>query len=100
MSLGEHLTFGEVHVVIHADAASTGGALSVIEEVPPLADRPLHVHTDEDELFYTLEGEHVIQVLLPRARRRRSKGRARPRRLRGGLAEVRDQLALTRTVFA
>jgi mannose-6-phosphate isomerase-like protein (cupin superfamily) len=62
MSLGEHLTFGEVHVVVHADAASTGGALGVIEEVPPLADTPLHVHTDEDELFYALEGEHVIQV--------------------------------------
>ncbi|MGA8804724.1 MAG: cupin domain-containing protein [Solirubrobacterales bacterium] len=62
MSLGERLTFGEVHVVIHADAASTGGALGVIEEVPPLADTPLHVHTSEDELFYALEGEHVIQV--------------------------------------
>jgi mannose-6-phosphate isomerase-like protein (cupin superfamily) len=62
MSLVEHLTFGEVHVVIHADAASTGGALGVIEEVPPLADTPLHVHTSEDELFYALEGEHVIQV--------------------------------------
>ena len=62
MSLGERLTFGEVHVVIHADAASTGGALGVIEEVPPLADTPLHVHTNEDELFYALEGEHVIQV--------------------------------------
>ena len=62
MSPGERLTFGEVHVVIHADAASTGGALGVIEEVPPLADTPLHVHTNEDELFYALEGEHVIQV--------------------------------------
>jgi mannose-6-phosphate isomerase-like protein (cupin superfamily) len=62
MSLGERLTFGEVHVVIHADAASTGGALGVMEEVPPLADTPLHVHTNEDELFYALEGEHVIQV--------------------------------------
>ena len=57
MSLGERLTFGEVHVVIHADAASTGGALGVIQEVPPLADTPLHVHTSEDELFYALEGE-------------------------------------------
>ena len=62
MSLGERLTFGEVHVVIHADAESTGGALGVMEEVPPLADTPLHVHTNEDELFYALEGEHVIQV--------------------------------------
>jgi mannose-6-phosphate isomerase-like protein (cupin superfamily) len=62
MSLGERLTFGEVHVVIHADAQSTGGALGVMEEVPPLADTPLHVHANEDELFYALEGEHVIQV--------------------------------------
>jgi mannose-6-phosphate isomerase-like protein (cupin superfamily) len=59
---GAAFTFGEVHVVIHADAASTRGALGVIEEVPPLADTPLHVHTSEDELFYALEGEHVIQV--------------------------------------
>ena len=59
---GAAFTFGEVHVVIHADAASTGGALGVMEEVPPLADTPLHVHTNEDELFYALEGEHVIQV--------------------------------------
>lgn len=59
---GAAFTFGEVHVVIHADAASTGGALGVMEEVPPLADTPLHVHTGEDELFYALEGEHVIQV--------------------------------------
>ena len=57
MSLGERLTFGEVHVVIHADAASTGGALGVMEEVPPARDTPLHVHTSEDELFYALEGE-------------------------------------------
>ena len=28
-----------------------------------LADTPLHVHTNEDELFYALEGEHVIQVI-------------------------------------
>src|SRR6187397_1965443 len=62
MSLGERLTFGEVRVVIHADAASTGGALGVMEEMPPLADTPLHVHTSEDELFYALEGEHLIQV--------------------------------------
>ena len=27
-----------------------------------MADTPLHVHTSEDELFYVLEGEHVIQV--------------------------------------
>jgi quercetin dioxygenase-like cupin family protein len=34
----------------------------LLEEVPPLLDTPLHVHRNEDELFYVLEGEHVFQV--------------------------------------
>jgi mannose-6-phosphate isomerase-like protein (cupin superfamily) len=59
---GERLTFGELTIVIHADAESTGGAFAVTEEAPPLADTPVHVHSNEDELFYALEGEHVIQV--------------------------------------
>jgi mannose-6-phosphate isomerase-like protein (cupin superfamily) len=58
---GERLTFGEGTVVITASAKSTGGALAVIEEVPPLLDTPPHVHANEDELFYSLEGEHIIQ---------------------------------------
>jgi mannose-6-phosphate isomerase-like protein (cupin superfamily) len=59
---GERLTFGELTIVIHADAESTGGVLAVTEEVPPLVDTPLHVHSNEDELFYALEGEHVIRI--------------------------------------
>jgi mannose-6-phosphate isomerase-like protein (cupin superfamily) len=59
---GERLTFGELTIVIHADAETTGGMLAVTEEVPPLADTPLHVHSNEDELFYALDGEHVIQI--------------------------------------
>ena len=39
-----------------------GGAFSLFEEVPPLADTPLHAHRDEDELFYVLEGQHVYRV--------------------------------------
>ena len=27
-----------------------------------MLDTPLHVHANEDELFYPLEGEHVVQV--------------------------------------
>jgi mannose-6-phosphate isomerase-like protein (cupin superfamily) len=61
-SRGERLTFGELTIDIHADADDTGGAMGVIEEVPPLADTPLHVHANEDELFYALQGEHLIQV--------------------------------------
>ena len=58
----ERLTFGDVTIVVKVSGESTGGAMSVLEEVPPLVDTPLHVHASEDELFYPLEGEHVFQV--------------------------------------
>ncbi len=57
---GERLTFGEVTILVRASGESTGGAFTVFEEVPPLVDTPAHVHTNEDELFYVLEGEHAI----------------------------------------
>jgi mannose-6-phosphate isomerase-like protein (cupin superfamily) len=59
---GELLTFGEVRILVRASAESTGGAFSLVEEMPPMVDTPLHVHARDDELFYILEGEHVIQV--------------------------------------
>jgi mannose-6-phosphate isomerase-like protein (cupin superfamily) len=34
---------------------------TIFEENEPV-DTPLHVHRNEDELFYVLEGEHVFQV--------------------------------------
>jgi mannose-6-phosphate isomerase-like protein (cupin superfamily) len=58
---GERLVFGPVTVLVRASAETTGGAFSVIEEVPPMVDTPLHVHANEDELFYVLEGEHVVR---------------------------------------
>jgi mannose-6-phosphate isomerase-like protein (cupin superfamily) len=59
---GERLRFGDVTILIRASADATGGAFAVLEEVPPLVDTPLHVHANEDELFYPLEGEHVVHV--------------------------------------
>jgi mannose-6-phosphate isomerase-like protein (cupin superfamily) len=59
---GELLTFAGVKVLVRATAESTGGAFSLLEEVPPLVDTPLHVHANDDELFYILEGEHVVEV--------------------------------------
>ncbi|MBD0281532.1 MAG: cupin domain-containing protein [Thermoleophilaceae bacterium] len=59
---GERLTFGDVTILVRATAQSTGGTFSLFEEVPPLVDTPMHVHAKDDELFYILEGEHVIQV--------------------------------------
>jgi quercetin dioxygenase-like cupin family protein len=58
----ERLVFGPVTVVVRVTADQTGGALSVMEEVPPMVDTPLHVHSREDELFYILDGEHIITL--------------------------------------
>ena len=58
---GERLRFSDAEVVVMASADTTGGAFTIIEEVSPL-DTPLHVHENEDEVFYVLEGDHVIQV--------------------------------------
>ena len=57
----ERLVFGEVTVVIRVSAEDSGGAMTVLEEVPPMVDTPLHVHSREDELFYIVEGEHIVQ---------------------------------------
>ena len=58
---GERLSFAGGNFVIRASAETTGGAFSIVEEAPPLLDTPLHVHANEDELFYILEGDHVVQ---------------------------------------
>ena len=57
----ELIEFGEVRILLKASAATTGGAFTIFEENDPV-DTPLHVHEHEDEIFYALEGEHVIQV--------------------------------------
>ncbi|MGH3076893.1 MAG: cupin domain-containing protein [Gaiellaceae bacterium] len=59
---GERLVFGALTILIRATAETTGGAFCLFEEVPPIADTPLHVHENEDELFYVLEGEHLVRV--------------------------------------
>ena len=58
---GERLRFGDAEVVVKASADSTGGAFTIFEENRPV-DTGLHVHENEDELFYVLEGEHVFHV--------------------------------------
>jgi mannose-6-phosphate isomerase-like protein (cupin superfamily) len=59
---GERLNFGDVSILIRESAATTGGSMAVLEEVPPVVDTPAHVHANEDELFCSLEGEHVIEI--------------------------------------
>ena len=58
---GERLRFGEVEILVRLSADVTGGAFALFEEHDPV-DTPLHVHEREDELFYVLAGEHVLQV--------------------------------------
>ena len=60
-SEGERLRFGEVEIVLKASADRTGGAFTIFEENEPV-DTPLHVHENEDELFYVLEGEHIFRI--------------------------------------
>jgi len=58
---GERLAYSGMEFVIRASAESTGGVLSVVEEINGV-DTPTHVHAKEDELFYVLEGEHVFTI--------------------------------------
>lgn len=48
---------------IRAGREETGGALSLIEQViPPGFESPWHVHHDEDESFYVIDG--AIEVVV------------------------------------
>jgi len=60
---GEHLWFFGGLTTIKADGADTGGRVVVTEQVAPRGSgSPLHVHHDEDEWFYVVEGELTIWV--------------------------------------
>ena len=59
---GERLQFGDVTISSGPRRRPPAVRSTLFEEVPPLVDTPLHVHAHEDELFYILEGEHVIEV--------------------------------------
>ena len=53
---------GVTHIY-KATAAETGGSFSLWEAVfPPGAGAPPHTHTREDEAFYVLSGELLIEI--------------------------------------
>ena len=54
----ERLTFGDATILVRVASE----AMSVFEEVPPMVDTPAHVHSREDELFLSLEGDHIIEL--------------------------------------
>ena len=47
-------------MTLHAVSSDTDGAFALIESVAP-NDTGLHVHCNEDEAFYVLEGEHQFR---------------------------------------
>ena len=50
-------------ITVKIDSEQTEGRYAVIEEVSPVGGGPpLHVHRDEDELFYVLGGELELQL--------------------------------------
>jgi quercetin dioxygenase-like cupin family protein len=60
---GETLSFFGSLTWIKATGEQTGGALGLIEHViPPGAGSPWHVHHNEDESFYVIEGEILFIV--------------------------------------
>jgi quercetin dioxygenase-like cupin family protein len=60
---GAALWFLGVLATVKSSAATTGGAVAVIEHLAPRgAGSPLHVHSREDEWFYVIEGELTLWV--------------------------------------
>ena len=55
---GDRIDIGTATFLVRASADSTGGALTIFEEEPPLLDTSRHVHRAMDETFYVLDGEH------------------------------------------
>jgi len=60
---GELTWFLNSLVATKADFGDTAGAYCVMEHLlTPAANPPMHVHADEDEAFYVLEGEVELKV--------------------------------------
>jgi mannose-6-phosphate isomerase-like protein (cupin superfamily) len=60
---GRHVWFLGSLMTVKADAAGTGGAISLIEQVaPPGFASPLHLHHGEDEPMYILEGRFTFWI--------------------------------------
>jgi mannose-6-phosphate isomerase-like protein (cupin superfamily) len=59
----EELQFLASRVRIAISGAQTGGAFALLEATAPAGDRPpLHLHLEDDEGFYVLEGELTLWI--------------------------------------
>lgn len=60
---GDARWWGGGLAVIKAGAADTGGQMTIVEVTePPGAEAPLHVHHNEDEAFWVLEGDVTFEI--------------------------------------
>ena len=60
---GRAIDMGTFAMTVKADAAQTGGSLTVLEaDEPANFGPPLHIHEDAGEAFYVLDGEYVIFI--------------------------------------
>jgi len=60
--VGDTRWFLDTRMTVKAGGAHTGGALTVIEwSAPEGFGPPRHVHHAEDEMFYVLDGEMVLE---------------------------------------
>ncbi len=58
---GEHVWFLDTRMTVKAGGAQTGGRFTFLEWTAPLGfGPPRHVHAVEDEAFYILDGELVV----------------------------------------
>jgi mannose-6-phosphate isomerase-like protein (cupin superfamily) len=59
---GQAVWFLDALLILKANGEQTGGAFALIDNVGPPGDSPFHVHHNEDEAFYVLEGEITVYV--------------------------------------
>jgi mannose-6-phosphate isomerase-like protein (cupin superfamily) len=60
---GTHLWFFDTLAIVRVGQYAGRDGIAVLERLAPHADSPpLHIHYDEDEVFYVLEGELRIQA--------------------------------------
>ena len=60
---GQAVWFLDALLIVKATGEQTGGAFALIDNVgPPGGGSPYHVHHNEDEAFYVLEGEITVYV--------------------------------------
>lgn len=61
--LGEHHTLGVNSTDFKVSTQDTGGALFIMEHTNrKKGGPPRHLHHNEDEWFYAIEGEYIIEI--------------------------------------